>query len=91
MEKKERKRRGRGAAAGLKKAASCWVARSPIQRFHEILWSVPVDCGALIGQRQLLEPSRQPEPSLRRDQKKKINWAFFQAAQGSDPSKPVFS
>lgn len=49
----KRKRRGvrKEQHAVLKKAASCWVARSPIQRFHEILWSVPVACRALIGQR----------------------------------------
>lgn len=63
-----------------------------MQRFHEILWSVPVACGALIGQAacwSLLDsPSRVPEGT-----RKKINWAFlfFEAAQGShsDPSRPV--
>lgn len=31
------------------KKACCQLRCSPIQRFHEILWPVPVACAALIG------------------------------------------
>lgn len=48
-EEKERKEEEEKEQPQVLKKAAASCAASPIQRFHEILWPVPVACAALIG------------------------------------------